>query len=272
MSGVVAVLSGGGAKAAAHLGALRALDEAGLAPSRFVATSMGAVLAAAVAAGRPLAELRASLAGVRAPRRRPLLALRGLLAPSLLDPGALRALVERLVPARRFADLVHPLTVTACDADRGGELRFGAGGEDAPLLDVLCATCALPPFFPPVAIGARRAFDGGIACPLPLAAAAGMPASLVVAVDVGPGFDEGQEGTPPALPPLVAASDAAVGFLMARATAAARAAWPPAAPPLLYVRPRVERGATFRSDLVARFERDGHAATAAALAARGGST
>lgn len=272
MSGVVAVLSGGGAKAAAHLGALRALEESGIAPSRYVATSMGAVLAAAVAAGRSLGEVRASLADVRAPRRRPLLALRGLLAPSLLDPDALRALVERLVPARRFADLACPLTVTACDADRGVELHYGAGGEDAPLIDVLCATCALPPFFPPVTIGARRAFDGGIACPLPLGAALGVPASLVVAVDVGPGFDELEGGSPPALPPVVAASDAAVGFLMARATAAARAAWPPDAAPLLYVRPRVERGATFRSDLVTRFEHEGHAAMAAALAARGGST
>ena len=48
---VALVLSGGGAKTAAHVGAARALAEAGLASARYVATSMGAVIAAALAAG-----------------------------------------------------------------------------------------------------------------------------------------------------------------------------------------------------------------------------
>jgi hypothetical protein len=49
--GVALVLSGGGAKTAAHLGAVRAVGEAGLVPVRYVATSMGAVIAAGLAAG-----------------------------------------------------------------------------------------------------------------------------------------------------------------------------------------------------------------------------
>src|SRR5437660_1222480 len=48
---VAMVLSGGGAKTAAHLGASRALEEAGLVAARYVATSMGAVIAAGLAAG-----------------------------------------------------------------------------------------------------------------------------------------------------------------------------------------------------------------------------
>ena len=49
MTRVVAALSGGGAKAAAHVGAMRALGEAGLAPAQYVGTSMGAVIGAAFA-------------------------------------------------------------------------------------------------------------------------------------------------------------------------------------------------------------------------------
>jgi hypothetical protein len=50
---VVLVLSGGGVKAAAHLGAVRALIAAGLKPTRYVGTSMGAVVATGLAAGLP---------------------------------------------------------------------------------------------------------------------------------------------------------------------------------------------------------------------------
>ena len=48
---VVLVLSGGGAKAAAHLGAVRALRASGVVPTRYVGTSMGAVIATGLAAG-----------------------------------------------------------------------------------------------------------------------------------------------------------------------------------------------------------------------------
>ncbi|HEX9506218.1 MAG TPA: patatin-like phospholipase family protein, partial [Acidimicrobiia bacterium] len=48
---VVAVFGGGGAKSVAHVGAARALAEAGLTPSHYVGTSFGAVIAAALASG-----------------------------------------------------------------------------------------------------------------------------------------------------------------------------------------------------------------------------
>ena len=93
------------------------------------------------------------------------------------------------MPARRFADLAVPLTVTVADLDTGELLLFGAGGQDAPLVDVLCATCALPVYYPPVMLGRpplrRRRAPGG-------AAARGggrVAGSRCVAVDVGPGFD-----------------------------------------------------------------------------------
>jgi len=72
-------------------------------------------------------------------------------------------------------------------------------------------------------------------------------------------------------PPIVRANDDAVGALMAGATAAQLALWraDPARPPLLYVRPRVERNATFRVDRVRRYAEEGYRATRAALADAG---
>ena len=48
---VVMVCGGGGAKAAAHVGALRALEEADLFPGHFLGTSMGGVFGALFASG-----------------------------------------------------------------------------------------------------------------------------------------------------------------------------------------------------------------------------
>ena len=185
------VLSGGGAKTAAHLGAVRALSEAGLVPARFVATSMGAVIAAGLAAGVEHEALLARLteAGPRGIAREPLALVSGLFARSLLRPAPFRRAIEALVPARRFGELRVPLTVSVVDLDTGELLLFGAEGDDAPLVDVLCASCALPLYFPPVPLAGRRCGDGGLRGVLPLEAAARVVTGPVIAVDVGPGFD-----------------------------------------------------------------------------------
>jgi NTE family protein len=268
------VLSGGGAKAAAQVGAARAIEEAGLFPRRYVATSMGAVVAAALAGGADREALIERLAGLgrSGVARDPLALVRGLFARSLLRAGPFRRAVEALVPARRFAELSVPITVSVVDLDTGELLLFGEGGEDAPLVDVLCASCALPVYFPAVTLAGRRCGDGGLRCPLPLDVAARLARETVVAVDVGPGFDAADPArtTRGAAPAVVRAHDDAVGALMATATAAQLALWraDPARPPLVYVRPRVERNATFRMDRVRRYAEDGYQATRDALAGR----
>lgn len=272
-TGVTLVLSGGGAKSAAHVGAARALEEAGLAPVRYVATSMGAVVAAALAGGSDRDTLLARLASVgRAGiSKEPLAFLRGLFAPSLLRAAPFRRAVEQLVAARRFAELAVPITVSVVDLDTGELLLFGEGGEDAPLVDVLCASCALPMYYPPVPLAGRRCGDGGLRGPLPLEVAARLARETVVAVDVGPGFDAAGGGPPVSAPPLVRAHDDAVGALMAQATAAQLALWrtDPSRPALVYVRPRVGRNATFRVDRVLRYAEDGYTAAREALSAAG---
>ena len=272
-TGVTLVLSGGGAKSAAHVGAARALEEAGLAPVRYVATSMGAVVAAALAGGSDRDTLLARLASVgRAGiSKEPLAFLRGLFAPSLLRAAPFRRAVEQLVSARRFAELAVPVTVSVVDLDTGELLLFGEGGEDAPLVDVLCASCALPMYYPPVPLAGRRCGDGGLRGPLPLEVAARLARETVVAVDVGPGFDAAGGGPPVSAPPLVRAHDDAVGALMAQTTAAQLALWrtDPSRPALVYVRPRVGRDATFRVDRVLRYADDGYTAAREALSAAG---
>src|SRR4029077_9357480 len=217
---VVVLLSGGGAKAAAHVGALRALTEAGLAPTQLVATSMGAVIAAAFAAGLGLEEILERIEALGTPGivSAPWAPFGGLWLRSLLRGEPLRDAIAALVPARSFAELRTPLLVTAVNLDTGDLIRFGAGGESAPLVDALWASCALPVFYPPVSLGGRRLVDGGLRGVVPFEAAPDRPAGAVVAVDVGPGFDE--PAAPAATyPALISLHNDTTGVLMAALTA-----------------------------------------------------
>lgn len=269
---IVMVMGGGGAKAAAHVGAVRALEEAGMAPGHLLGTSMGGVFAALFASGVSAHEALArvgELGEKEVIRPEPLTFLKGLWATSLLKPVPFRQALERMVRVRRFEDLKLPLTITATAFDTGELCLFGAGGRNVPLLDALYATCALPLFLPPALIEGRRYVDGGLRAVLPLEAAAQVPAELVVAVDVGPGFDEMETpGLPSGLPPVVETHNTAMGILMSEQTRAALALWrsSPTRPPLVYVRPRVERGATFRVDLMRGYVEQGYIATRTALA------
>jgi len=272
VSRVVVLLSGGGAKAGAHVGALRALTEAGLRPSHIVGTSMGAVIGACFAAGlEPDTILsRIDQVGPKGIVRSPWAPWGGLWLRSLLKGEPLREAIGELFPARRFEELTIPLTVTAVDLDSGNLVLFGAAGEPAPLLDALWASCALPVFYPPVLLGGRRLVDGGLRGVVPFSAAAGLPADLVVAVDVGPGLDEAEAPAVARYPALIALHNDTTGILMGALTMSELARWraEPGRPELLYVRPRVERAATFRVDRARDYAEDGHRAAAAVLAGR----
>src|SRR5437588_669819 len=106
--------------------------------------------------------------------RRVVLVLGGGGAKALAHAGAWQALQER------NAHITHIV----------GTSLGAVIGADAPLVDVLYASCALPLYFSPASIAGRRLADGGLRAVLPLQVAARLPADLVVAVHVGPGFDE----------------------------------------------------------------------------------
>ena len=293
MSKVVLVLSGGGAKALAHAGAFRALEQADLLPSHIVATSMGAVVGAALCAGMPFDQVRRRAMGIRrrdvAPLD-PLALLMGLFARSLFPASALRRAIARIVPKTRFEYLKTPLTVTATDLDSGELLLLGGPerrgseqdrrGRDIELADALYASCALPLYFPPLEADGRRLGDGGLRAVLPLEPAREIvtDADLFVAVDVGPGFDEragsatnGDQPQPPdapvpaRIPRVVRTHGEAMRIMMAEQTEHALADWPKDGPRLVYVRAVAEREATFAVDRVQEYVEMGYQATKKAL-------
>jgi len=230
---------------------------------------MGAVMGAAFAAGSSYDRLVGIALSLH---RNDFAALdawalaKGVFARSTLKPEPLKRTIARLVPATRFAELQIPFTVTTTDLDSGELVLFGALGQDGPLVDVLYASCALPLYFPPQTIGGRRLGEGGLRAVLGLDAARLIPADLVVAVDVGPGFDEPPATKQAGIPPLVRAHGEAIRVMMAAQTERAIAAWPKDAARLVVVRAVAEREATFAVDGARRYLDAGYEKTRAALA------
>lgn len=267
MSRVVAVFGGGGAKCLAHVGAWRALAERGLTPTHIVGTSMGAVVGATLAAGLGADEALARLKGLKRSEVAPTDLLgffKGMFARSLLKPGVWAHTLSALIPVPSFRQLKIPLTVTATDLDSGDLVLFGARGHaDVPLSQALAASCALPLYYEPVVIDGRRYADGGLRAVLPIEVARGIPADLIVAISVGPGFDEGPSHA--RLPGMLKAHGDAERVMMAAQTERDLEDWPADATKLIVVRAVHERDATFATDQVDRFVRQGYEETKRAL-------
>lgn len=264
---VVVALSGGGAKAAAHVGAIKALEDWDIKPAHYVGTSMGAVVAACFAAGLPYEEvLRRMLAVTRkdvaifSPR-----ALLGPWARNLLRSRPLADTIAHLVPARRFLDLKTSLTVTAVDLRTSELVLFGAGGITVGLIEALYASCALPLYYPPARIGGREYVDGGLRAVLPIDVAAEFTPDVVVGVSVGPSLYERPPEEGPRTPPLIKAHGDTTRVMMAAQTAEMLERWKASAVPLVYVQPVTEAEATFSLDNVARYVEMGYRATYRAL-------
>jgi NTE family protein len=198
------VLSGGGARGALQVGALRALMEHGERPDLVVGASVGSWNAAWLA-GAPtpdgveaLAELWRSirpaqvLLGRALPARSPLGALGGLLAlsaarrlrrgaPSLCDNAGLRDLLARHLGGRAFEDLMIPLRVVAADLTHGRRAVFSSG----PVVPALLASSAIPGIFPPVRIGDAVYADGSTIDSCSLETALGMGARRLFVLAIG---------------------------------------------------------------------------------------
>lgn len=261
---VVVVMSGGGAKAAAHVGSMKALEELGLKPAHFVGTSMGAVVAACFASGLTYDDvLRRITALTRNDVARPSPSLLlGPLAESLLSEGPLRRTIAQLVPASEFADLRIPLTVTAVDIDSGDLQIFGSGGRDqVPVRDALYASTALPVYYPPGEIGDRRYVDGGLRSVLPIDVAYQLEPDMVVAISVGPSLYADVGKSDAGLSPMLRAHDRSMRIMMAKQTEREIARWSDADVPLIVVEPYHRQQATFDVAGAVRYLEEGYRAT-----------
>jgi len=174
MDEIVLVLGGGGARGLAHIGVLRALQEAGLRVRAIAGCSMGGIVGAFHAAGYTPDEMEQVARGIR---YESLLSF-GELGGIVGGEGLANLLAEHL--PERMEDLDVDLLMTAVDVQKGELVVLNDGG----LVPALRATSALPGLISPVRLGERVLVDGGLLNNLPVDLARTMGHGPVVAVDV----------------------------------------------------------------------------------------
>lgn len=186
---IALVLGGGGLKGFAHIGVFRALEELGIVPSVVAGTSIGALIGAAYARGMKVPEM---IDRARALKRRDLFRINrmGMLlerqhSPAIYLEDPLREVVKSVATEKRFDQLKRRLLVNTVDIRRGTQVVWGLPGlSDVSVADAVYASCALPGFYPPGAIGGRLCVDGGVLDNLPVSIA-GRGMDAVIAVDTG---------------------------------------------------------------------------------------
>jgi NTE family protein len=267
---VVVVLGGGGMKGLAHVGAWRALEEAGVRVSAVVGTSIGALVGACVCGGvehERLAALARTLekSDIVTLNRWAVL-FNGIRQQSVFRGDVFRTYLESVVPDVGFDDLHLPLSINAVDLETGEQAWFGAGGRsDVPLVDAIYASCALPVFYPPAEIDGRHYVDGGVADALPITFAAASGADRIIAIDVAAGLVRDSADT--VSKGMIAVHQRVMQIMGYERKRAALAAWSGAE--LTYIRPELDEYDTFDFSNTEYFLSEGYRATLAALDGEG---
>lgn len=186
--GTAFVLAGGGSFGAVQVGMLRELVASGVRADFVVGCSVGAINGVYYAAA-PDGDGVARLEQIwRALRRRDIfpLTFSNLLAvvarrTHLVDPGGLRALLERHLPCRTLEEARIPVHVVATSLLAGMAVCFSRG----PAIPVILASAAIPAAFPPVRIGNDEYIDGGVASNTPVETARELGATRMVVLPGG---------------------------------------------------------------------------------------
>lgn len=239
------VLGGGGLKGLTHIGVLRALEERGFTPTAVIGCSMGALVAAAWACQVPVSAMEErALTVVRTDVFRIAhidMALKRMLAPAIYRREPLDHLIHSLVGDVTFRDLTRRLIVNTVDLNAGRQVLWGLPGlRDARVADAVFASCALPGILPPRAILGRYCIDGAVLENLPVRAALAVSRAPIIAVDVG-GTRVERKGVE--RKGFVATYSRGLEIVMQTMAAEHLQDW--TEPPVVLVRPRVERVSMF---------------------------
>ncbi|WKD85048.1 putative NTE family protein [Polaribacter huanghezhanensis] len=160
MNNIGVVLSGGGARGAAHIGVLQALNENGIYPSCFSGASAGALIAALYCAGyTPLEILKLS-------KEKEFLKIFriGFLKKELTNMMRLQNFLKHHIHQKNIEDLKIPLHVSISNINSGrGEIL-----DKGELIPLILASCAVPILFKPIKIKESLYVDGGLLNDLPI--------------------------------------------------------------------------------------------------------
>lgn len=172
------VLSGGGARAFAHIGVVRAMMEAGIPIDAVGGTSMGAIVAASVAMGWGADEIEARIRSAFVETN----PLSDYAVPTVafFRGGKVARLLESHFGGRELENLALPYFCVSADLTNGTDSAHKSGS----LVEALKASVAIPGILPPVAMCDSLHVDGGVMNNLPVDHMRTMCDGPIIAVDV----------------------------------------------------------------------------------------
>ena len=201
--------SGGGCRAAAHIGVLKALSEHALYPTAVSGASAGAIVAALFAAGNSADELFQICSEIKKYGSKLLdWNISGILLSAVFCPvfkqkclsGILRGrqlyyFLDNLFEDMRFDELKIPLFVAATDLISGNTINFSqikpkrklaetVWIDYFPLKDAVYCSCCLPAVFAPLKTPIGLLVDGGVSDNLPVDLLFAADAPNIIAVDI----------------------------------------------------------------------------------------
>lgn len=147
------VLSGGGVRGIAHIGAIKALEEHGITPSHIAGTSAGAIVGALYAGGCTWLEILDFF------KKTELFSLKNYAKgkPGFLDTEKFYDHFKTYLPHDSFDSLKIPLYITATNLLDGTLHTF----HNRDLIKPILASAAVPGFFAPVQMDNGYFVDGG---------------------------------------------------------------------------------------------------------------
>ena len=175
---VALVLSSGGARGLAHIGAIEELEAQGYRITSIAGCSMGALIGGVYAAGK-LEEFREWMKTVD---RKKMLELTdfSLGLNHIVKGTRIIGAIMEFVPDMPIEDLPIPYCAVATDLKAGREVVFDKGS----LFDAIRASICLPSFYEPVHRDGMILIDGGVTNPIPMNRVVRHEGDILVGVDV----------------------------------------------------------------------------------------
>ena len=169
-------LGGGGSRGVAHVGFLKALEEAEIPVACISGCSMGAVIGAGFAAGLSADEMRKVVCALRFFSLISLTHKRG----GFSNRNKMRRLLTRYIGEKSFSELKIPYSCIAVDMLTQRVVSF----SDGDVVEAVSASAAIPSIFLPLEKDGMRLIDGCVLRRVPVEEVKAMGAEVVVAVDV----------------------------------------------------------------------------------------
>ena len=178
MKDVALVLSSGGARGLAHIGAIEELEAQGYRITSIAGCSMGALIGGVYAAGK-LPEFREWMKTVDKKKMLELTDFSLSLNHIVKGTRIIKAIME-FVPDVLIEDLPIPYCAVATDWISGREVVIDKGS----LFEAIRASISLPSFYEPVRRDGMILIDGGVVNPIPMNRVKRHDGDLLVGVDV----------------------------------------------------------------------------------------